>query len=52
MANQKNPCWCECDIECKMLYCEEGVECRFKEKVSFDWKHSSSPSTEESRIAE
>ena len=38
MAHENNPCWCECDIECRMLYCEEGVECRFMDKVSFDWK--------------
>jgi len=38
MAHENNPCWCECDIECTQLYCENGVDCRFKDQVSFDWK--------------
>ena len=38
MANAKNPCWCECDIECTEKYCERDVDCRFKDDLSFEWK--------------
>ena len=36
MANVKNPCWCENDIECTQLYCKRNVDCRFKDKFVFD----------------